>query len=87
MNIYSDKLAHSLAQMFTREDTLARCSGVPSMDDVKSHNELTTSFAPSWVLITRVCDEHLFGQVSTCTCRYQLLIFCCTNVHLQRYVC
>ena len=27
------------------------------------------------------CDEHLLGQVSTCKGRYQLPIFCCTNVH------
>ena len=33
---------------------------------------------------TRVCDEHLFGQVSTCTGHYQLPIFRCTNVHLRR---
>ena len=32
---------------------------------------------------TQVCDEHLFGQVSTGG--YQLPIFRCTNVHLQRY--
>ena len=31
---------------------------------------------------TLVYDEHLFGQVSTRTGRYQLLIFRCTNVHL-----
>ena len=31
------------------------------------------------------CDEHLFGQVSTCTGGYQLLIFCCKIVHLWRY--
>ena len=30
---------------------------------------------------TRDCDEHLFGQVITCTGRYQLPIFRCTNVH------
>ena len=51
MNIYSDKLAHiqviincqySIAQMCTRKDTLAWCLGAPSMDDVMSHNELTT---------------------------------------------
>ena len=36
---------------------------------------------------TRVCDEHLFGHVSTCTGRYQMPIFCCTNVHPQRYTC
>ena len=33
---------YSLAQMCTREDTLAWCLGAPSMDDVMSHNELTT---------------------------------------------
>ena len=31
------------------------------------------------------CDEHLCGQVSTSTGRYQLLIFHCTNVHPWRY--
>ena len=31
---------------------------------------------------TQVSDEHLFRQVSSCTGRYQLLIFRCTNVHL-----
>ena len=35
--------------------------------------------------ITRVCDEHLFGQVSTCTGRNQQPIFSCTNVHLGRH--
>ena len=30
---------------------------------------------------TCVCDEHFFRQVSTRTGRYQLPIFCCTNVH------
>ena len=29
----------------------------------------------------------LFGQVSTCTGRYQLQIFHCTNVHPWRYAC
>ena len=33
----------------------------------------------------RDCDEHLFGQVSTRTGRYQLLVFRCTNVHPWRY--
>ena len=31
---------------------------------------------------TQVCDDNLFRQVSTCPGRYQLPIFCCTNVHL-----
>ena len=30
---------------------------------------------------TRDCDEHLLGQVSTSTGRYQLPIFGCTKVH------
>ena len=30
---------------------------------------------------TRDINEHLFGQVSTCTGRYQLPIFCCSIVH------
>ena len=30
---------------------------------------------------TQYCDEHLFGQVSTCIGCYQLPIFCCTFVH------
>ena len=34
---------------------------------------------------TRDCDEHLFGQVSTHTGRYQLPIFRCSNVHPWRY--
>ena len=34
---------------------------------------------------TRVCDEHLFRQVSTCTGHNQLPIFHCTNAHLGRY--
>ena len=49
MIIYSDKLAHvqvvincqySVAQMCTREDTLAHYLGIP--DDVMSYNSLTT---------------------------------------------
>ena len=32
---------------------------------------------------TRVCDEYLFGQVSTCTCHYQLQIFRCTMCTLE----
>ena len=32
-----------------------------------------------------VCDEHLFGQVSTCIGRNQLLIFCCTELHRRRH--
>ena len=48
---YSDKLAHvqviincqySIAQMCTREDTLAHNLGVPYFDDVISYNSLTT---------------------------------------------
>ena len=51
MNIYSDKLSHvqvvincqySVAQKCTHEDGLAYISGVPSIDDVMSHNLLTT---------------------------------------------
>ena len=51
MSIYLDKLAHvqvvincrhSVAQMCTREDTLAHILGAPYIDDVMSHNELTT---------------------------------------------
>ena len=34
---------------------------------------------------TRDCDEHLFGQVNTCTGRYQLPIFRCTFVHQWSY--
>ena len=34
---------------------------------------------------TRVCDDHLFGQVSTFTSRNQLPKFCCTSVHLGRH--
>ena len=34
---------------------------------------------------TQVCDEYLFGQVSTHTGHSQLPIFPCTNVHPQRY--
>ena len=51
MNIYLDKLAHvhvvincrySIAQMCTREDTLGHILGMPYIDDVMKHNELTT---------------------------------------------
>ena len=51
MCIYSDKLAHlqviinyrySVAQMCTREDMLIHYLGAPYLDDVMSHNELTT---------------------------------------------
>ena len=51
MSIHSDKLAHvqviincqySVAQMCTREDMLAHNLSVVSLDDVMSHNELTT---------------------------------------------
>ena len=47
----SDKLAHiqvitncpySIAQMCTREDSLAYILGTPSIDDVMSYNSLTT---------------------------------------------
>ena len=34
---------------------------------------------------TQVCDEHLFGQVSTCTGRNQLPKFRCRNVHPGRH--
>ena len=52
---YLDKLAHiqvvincrySIAQMCTREDTLARYLGESSLDDIMSHNELTTILKP-----------------------------------------
>ena len=48
---YLDKLEHvqviincwySVAQMCTREDTLAHYLGAPSLNDIMSHNELTT---------------------------------------------
>ena len=51
MSIFSEKLAHVqviincqhyVTQMSTREDTLAQCLGMSSMDDDMSHNELTT---------------------------------------------
>ena len=51
MSIYSDKLAHiqviincqySIAQMCTREDTLAHILGTPYIDDIMSYNSLTT---------------------------------------------
>ena len=53
MNIYSDKLAHiliqvvincrySVAQMCTRDDTLAHILGTPYIDDFMKHIELTT---------------------------------------------
>ena len=51
MSIYLYKLAHvqviinfpfSVAQMCTGKDTLAHYLGAPSLDDVMSHNELTT---------------------------------------------
>ena len=51
MSIYSDKLAHVqvviksqyfIAQMCTREDTLAHYLGAPSLYGVMSHNELST---------------------------------------------
>ena len=51
MGIYWDKLVHvqaiincwySVAQMCTREDMLAWYLGGPSLDDIMSHNELTT---------------------------------------------
>ena len=31
------------------------------------------------------CDEHLFGQINTCTGRYQLPLFRCTILHQWRY--
>ena len=55
MSSYSDKFAHlqvviscrySVAQMCTREVKLAQYLGVPYLDDVMSHNELTTSISP-----------------------------------------
>ena len=51
MSIYSDKLAHVqvvincqyyVAHKCTWEDTLARYLGTPCLDDVMSHNGLTT---------------------------------------------
>ena len=51
MSIYSDKLSHmkviincrySIAQLCTREDTLAYILGSPFIDDVMSYNSLTT---------------------------------------------
>ena len=51
MSVYSDKLAHvqvvvncrdSAAQMCTHEDTLAHNLGAPYLNDVVSHNSLTT---------------------------------------------
>ena len=60
MSIYSDKLVHvqvvincqySVGQMCTREDALAYLLGAPSIGDVMSYNSLTTSIAPSKVLI------------------------------------
>ena len=60
MSIYSDNLAHaqviincpySIAQMCTREDTLAHNLGAPHFDDVMSYNSLTASIAPSKMLI------------------------------------
>ena len=51
MSNYSDKLAliqvvincpYSVAQMCTCEDTLAHSLGVQYIDDVMSHNQLTT---------------------------------------------
>ena len=51
MSIYSDKLApvqvvtncrYFIAQLCTREDTLAHNLGVPYVDDVMSYNSLTT---------------------------------------------
>ena len=58
MSSYADKLAHvlvvincqySVARMCTREDMLAQYLGAPYLDDVMSHNELTTSIPPSRV--------------------------------------
>ena len=42
MSIYSDKLAQLPIFCCTHKDTLARYLGGPSLDDVMSHNELTT---------------------------------------------
>ena len=52
MSIYSDKLAHvqvvinspySVAQMCTREETLAHKLGTQYFDDILSYNSLTTT--------------------------------------------
>ena len=62
MSIYLDKLAHvqvdiycwySIAQMCTHEDILALYLGMPSLDDVMSHNELATlllQMSRVWIL-------------------------------------
>ena len=59
--LYSDKLAniqvvincqYSIAQMCTHEDAFASYLGAPSLDDVMSHNELTTIV--QWSLHTNV---------------------------------
>ena len=36
---------------------------------------------------TRDCDEHLFGQVSTCTGRYQLTIFRSEVIFISGWFC
>ena len=60
MSIYLDKFAHvqviincqySVAQMWTRKDMLTHYLGVSYLHDVMIYNELTTSIAPSRVLI------------------------------------
>ena len=60
MSIYSDKLAHVQVvincrdrdvPMSTSQDVLAYILGAPFIDDVMSYNSLTTSIAPSSVLI------------------------------------
>ena len=53
--------------MCTSKDMLANYLGAMFIDDVMRSNTLISSIAPSRVFITRVCDEHLFGQVSTST--------------------
>ena len=59
MSNYSDKLAHiqvvinclySVAQMCTREDTLAHNFGAPCLGDVMSYNSLTTQLTRGYKL-------------------------------------
>ena len=65
MSIYSDKLAHARvvinSQMCTCEDTLPHYLGAPYLYDFMSQNKLTTSIAPSRVLIL----EKLVGAIYT----------------------
>ena len=60
MSIYSDKLArkqavincrYSIAQMCTREDTLAHNLGAPYFDDVMSYYSLTTLLMGCYELV------------------------------------